>query len=69
MPDASISHESADESGQDQTFYLLSCLECDDEGGGPLILPFDSAEGRGKWAAAHTRGTGHDRWFVKDEKR
>jgi hypothetical protein len=45
------------------TFYLLVCRECGD---GDLIMPFGSAEERGEWAAAHTRGIGHDRWFVTE---
>lgn len=44
-------------------FYLLICREC---GNGDLVVTFDSPAGRGKWAAAHTRGTGHDRWFVTE---
>jgi hypothetical protein len=48
-------------------FYLLVCLECSDLDR-PLVMPFDSAEARGKWAAAHTKGTGHDRWYVEDEE-
>jgi hypothetical protein len=51
-----------------EVFYLLVCRECGD-GEDALVMPFESAEARGKWAAAHTRGTGHDRWFVKDEAR
>lgn len=50
------------------TFYLLVCLECGDPDD-QLIMPFDSPDARGKWATAHTRGTGHDRWWVKDEER
>jgi hypothetical protein len=46
-----------------RTFYLLVCREC---GNGDLVMPFDSPAERGKWAAAHTRGTGHDRWFVTE---
>jgi hypothetical protein len=49
-------------------FYLLTCREC----GGPerpLPIPFGSAAERGKWAAEHTRATGHSRWTVKDEPR
>jgi hypothetical protein len=43
--------------------YVLVCKECD-----PLLpMPFASAAERGKWAAEHTRGTGHDKWFVRDE--
>jgi hypothetical protein len=44
-------------------FYLLVCREC---GNGDLVMPFTSPAGRGKWAGEHTRGTGHDRWFVTD---
>jgi hypothetical protein len=46
-------------------FYLLVCRECGD---GDLIMPFGSAEERGKWAGAHTSGTGHDRWWVQDRR-
>lgn len=49
-----------------KTFYLLVCLECGDPER-PLPIPFGSPAERGKWAAEHTRGTGHDRWLVKDE--
>lgn len=49
--------------GQDRrTWYVLWCLDC----GGDVDMPFTSAEERGRWAAAHTRGTGHDRWRVLD---
>lgn len=46
-------------------FYLLVCLDCVDAK--PLPIPFGSARERGQWASAHTAGTGHDRWWVKDE--
>ena len=46
------------------TFYLLVCRDCGD---GKLVMPFASAAERGKWAAEHTEGTGHDNWFVKDD--
>lgn len=49
-----------------ETFYLLVCRDC---GNGELVMPFGSAEERGKWAAAHTRATGHDQWWVKDVTR
>jgi hypothetical protein len=42
-------------------FYLLICREC-----APLVMPFGSQAERGKWAGEHTRGTGHDRWFVTE---
>lgn len=45
------------------TWFLLACRECGD---GDMVMPFRSATERGKWAGAHTRGTGHDAWFVKD---
>lgn len=48
-----------------KVFYLV-CLECGDPER-PLPIPFDSAAERGKWAAEHTRGTGHNRWWVKDK--
>lgn len=44
------------------TYYLLICRECDPKL--QLPMPFESAEARGKWAAAHTGGTGHDRWWM-----
>lgn len=43
--------------------YVLVCRLCGD---GNLVMPFESAAARGKWASGHTRGTGHDQWFVKD---
>lgn len=43
-------------------FYLLACRICD----GEVPIPFDSAKERGKWAAEHTAGTGHDSWWVYD---
>lgn len=46
------------------TFYLLRCLTCDEWGGRDLVIPFGSESERGKYAAAHTKGTGHDRWNV-----
>lgn len=39
--------------------YLLVCRQC---GNGDLVIPFDSPEARGKWAAAHRDSTGHDQW-------
>jgi len=46
-------------------FYVLVCRECGD-GDDAVAMPFSSPEERGKWAAAHTRGTGHDRWLCDD---
>ena len=43
--------------------YLLWCRACGDPDR-PLPIPFESAEARGKWAAAHTKGTGHESWVV-----
>jgi hypothetical protein len=48
-----------------ETFYVLVCRECTP----PLPFPFPSSAERGKWAAGHTRATGHDNWLVKDEVR
>jgi hypothetical protein len=47
----------------ERVFYLLICREC---GNGDLVMPFSSPAGRGKWAAGHTAGTGHQRWFVTE---
>ena len=47
-------------------FYMIACRECGDPER-PLPMPFGSQAERGKWAAAHTRGTGHDRWLVWTE--
>lgn len=53
-----------------ETFYLLVCLECaPDQSEKARAIPFGSAEERGKWAAAHRDGTGHDRWLVTEETR
>lgn len=51
-----------------ETFYLLACLDCDQQEY-PLAMPFSTPAERGKWAAEHTRETGHDHWFVKDMQR
>jgi hypothetical protein len=42
---------------------ILVCRKC---GSGDLPMPFESYKERGKWAAAHTRGTGHERWVCLD---
>jgi hypothetical protein len=52
----------------DQTFYLLVCRDCGDDDG-TLVMPFESAQARGSWAARHRQATGHNRWFVEDEIR
>lgn len=45
--------------------FLLACLDCDDDE--PLVMmPFISAAERGGWAADHTAGTGHNRWWAFD---
>lgn len=46
------------------TTYLLVCRLCGD---GELVMPFESAQARGRWAAEHTKGTGHDQWWVCDQ--
>lgn len=48
----------------DGQLFLLRCRECDTDPEAPI--PFESAEARGKWAAAHRDGTGHDTWWVHD---
>lgn len=45
-----------------QTAYVLLCRVC----GGDNPIPFPNPEERGRWAAEHTAGTGHDRWWSKD---
>ncbi len=47
--------------------YVLFCRECDEGFPKPLPMPFESAEDRGRWAAAHTKGTGHAKWFVIEQ--
>ena len=44
-------------------FYLLLCFDCTP----PLPMPFLSLEERGKWAAQHTEGAGHDDYRVWEE--
>jgi hypothetical protein len=46
------------------TYYVLVCLDCADD----LPIPFTTPDDRGEWAAKHTAATGHDRWFVTDQK-
>jgi len=51
------------------TYYLLRCRVCEpdaDLSDHLAYIPFESAALRGKWAAAHTRGLGHDSWVVLD---
>lgn len=47
-------------------FFLLWCLVCHPVPTADNPMPFGSAAERGRWAAAHTRGTGHDTWRVID---
>lgn len=47
-------------------WYVIFCRDCD-EGGSPIPIPFETPEARGRWAAEHKRGTGHDHWLVIDE--
>jgi hypothetical protein len=49
--------------GRGATFYLLVCRECQGD-----LIPFESAAKRGKWATEHTKGTGHNSWFVFDRE-
>lgn len=43
---------------------VLICRACEDDD--PLVMPFISRAERGRWAAEHTRGTGHYAWFCLD---
>lgn len=52
-----------------KTFYVLRCLQCDDDSDMTLDIPFPTAAARGRWAADHRDGTGHDRWFVTEVHR
>lgn len=56
------------ESVAPRKWYVICCRDCDGEGE-PLPMPFETPEARGRWAAEHKRGTGHDRWFVIDQPR
>jgi hypothetical protein len=49
-----------------EVFYVVVCRQCGDPDH-PLPMPFSSPAERGHWAAEHTKGTGHDRWFVLDQ--
>lgn len=51
-----------------EVFFLLVCRDCGDPER-PLPQPFSSQAERGRWAAEHTRATGHDRWIVTEERR
>ena len=48
-----------------QVFYVLACRDCGDPGK-PLLMPFTSAAERGRWAAEHTRATGHEQRLVPE---
>lgn len=49
-------------------WYVLFCQDCDDASY-LMPIPFETPEARGKWAAEHRAGTGHDRWRVLDQPR
>jgi hypothetical protein len=53
--------------GDGDVFYVLVCRECGDPEH-PVPIPFGSPAERGRWASEHTWGTGHDRWFVLDQR-
>ena len=69
-PDLTAELDAAEEivMGRADIFYLLLCLECAD-GNLPLPQPFSDQAERGRWASAHTKATGHDRWRVWTEVR
>ena len=43
---------------------LLVCRQCSPTGDQPM--PFVSRVERGRWAALHTKGTGHADWYCLD---
>jgi hypothetical protein len=51
--------------GTDTEWFMLLCTQCGDPAE-PLWMPFESAEARGKWAAAHTELAHHDKYRVID---
>jgi hypothetical protein len=51
----------------DTTYYVLVCQPCGDLKGKITPIPFLSAKSRERWANTHTKGTGHDRWWTKDQ--
>lgn len=61
-----VTFRSAGEGAQPDTAYLIVCRECAEAE--PTVVPFDTPEARGKWAAAHRDATGHDLWWVKDHR-
>lgn len=51
-----------------EVWYVIICRECNDiEDPVVVVMPFESPEERGKWAADHRRSTGHNRWYVVDQ--
>ncbi len=42
--------------------HVMRCVDCDEAAGEKTVMPFPSPEARGRWAAEHTLGTGHNRW-------
>lgn len=46
--------------------FLLWCRECTPVPELDNALPFTSMAERGRWAAAHRAGTGHDKWLAPD---
>ena len=65
-PDRGEPPADGDAAASGKVFYALVCRLCGDPKK-PLPMPFESPAERGKWAAAHTAGTGHDSWFVIDQ--
>lgn len=43
---------------------MLVCRQCSPTGDSPM--PFSSYLERGRWAALHTKGTGHADWYCLD---
>lgn len=54
------------ERDQPERWYVIVCRACWPEatlGNLRGEMPFRTAEERGRWAAAHREGTGHDSWI------
>lgn len=45
---------------------IIVCRTCSTTADMVALIPFSDYAARGKWAAAHTKGTGHDSWLCLD---
>ncbi len=46
--------------------YIIICRECDPDLEAPI--PFSEQRERGKYVDEHTKGTGHNSWFISESK-